>query len=224
MICRTLIWRGFLGRFCDFCYCAWNRGLLPHMSERFYADFWIFVSIIVLACYLICLRGSNADFWISDPRNAFSSLFWLSVWLSVIFPPLFLRLCVTVFFLEYYCCVMECELFRNFRRFDFSRCLTFLRPVIKCAIFRNLLFDFSQCLTFLRLFVHDWSTRCPNFFETFVQGWFTRKKYETALFPSSSTTGHCLNFLDHLLIFALRWCIFEIFCVAVLLIFYTRNF
>ena len=32
------------------------------MSEKFYADFLDFVSIIVLACYLICLRGSNADF------------------------------------------------------------------------------------------------------------------------------------------------------------------
>ena len=144
-------------------------------------------------------------------------------------------------FLEYYCCVMECELFRNFRRFDFSRCLTFLRLVIKCAIFRNFavwLFAMSHflrllckvdlrgvptfwdflCTSGLRDVPTFWDFLCtsglrdvPTFFETFVQGWFTRKKYETALFPSSSTTGHCLNFLDHLLIFALRWCIFEIF-------------
>ena len=142
-------------------------------------------------------------------------------------------------FLEYYCCVMDCELFRNFRRFDFSRCLTFLRLVIKCAIFRNFAVWLFAMSHFLRLLcarvVYAMSqlfeTFCARvvyamsqlFWDFFVQGWFTRKKYETALFPSSSTTGHCLNFLDHLLIFALRWCIFEILR-SNFLIFYTRNF
>ena len=137
-------------------------------------------------------------------------------------------------FLEYYCCVMDCERFRNFRRFDFSQRLTFWDLFF--AIFRNFCnFRFSQfSLLWLFAMSHFFETFCARlvyamsqlfetfcarvvyamsqlFWDFFVQGWFTRKKYETALFPSSSTTGHCLNFLDHLLIFALRWCIFEIF-------------
>ena len=122
----------------------------------------------------------------------------------------------------------------------------FLRPFF--AIFRNFCnFRFSQfSLLWLFAMSHFFETFCARlvyamsqlfetfcarvvyamsqlFWDFFVQGWFTRKKYETALFPSSSTTGHCLNFLDHLLIFALRWCIFEILR-SNFLIFYTRNF
>ena len=81
----------------------------PNLYDMSYADMawicrpilWFLLFVIVpkiVACYLIFLRGSIADSWIFDPRNAFSSLYWLSVWLSVIFPPLFLRLCVTVLF------------------------------------------------------------------------------------------------------------------------------
>ena len=67
---------------------------------------WFLLFVIVpeiVACYLIFLRGSIADFWIFDPRNAFSSLFWLFVWLSVIFPLIFVTFRDNLCFFEVLC-------------------------------------------------------------------------------------------------------------------------
>ena len=96
-ICRPILWFLLFVIVPEIvaCYLICLRG-----STRI---FGFFVSIIVLACYLICLRGSNADFWISDPRNAFSSLFWLFVWLSVIFPLIFVTFCDNLCFFEVLC-------------------------------------------------------------------------------------------------------------------------
>ena len=137
--CRTLIWREFVVRFCDFL-------LFVVVSE-------------IVTCYLIFLRGSIADLWFLIRVTLFSSLFWLFVRLSVIFPPLFLRLCVAALFGISLLCNEVCN-FLQFLPFWLFAASHFLRPFF--AIFRN----FSQ-------FSLLWFFATSHFFETFfVQEWF----------------------------------------------------
>ena len=124
--------------------------------------FLLFVIVLeFVACYLICLRGSNADFWIFDPRNAFSSLFWLFVRLSVVLQPLFLRLCMAVLFGILLMCNEVCN-FSQFSLFDFSRCPTFLRLLYK-SNFRDvpIFWDFL-CKSDLRDVPLFWDFLCKS--------------------------------------------------------------
>ena len=151
----------------------------PYLYDMSYANmawicrpilrFLLFVIVLeFVACYLICLRGSNADFWIFDPRNAFSSLFWLFVRLSVVLQPLFLRLCMAVLFGILLMCNEVCN-FSQFSLFDFSRCLTFLRLLYK-SNFRDvpMFWDFL-CKSNFRDVPTFWDLiyAMSQFFETF---------------------------------------------------------